>query len=315
MVPHREPVPRLRYKCLVMSSEIENLHESTFGFRPAKLGAAYERLTAVVLAALGWVDVVQDTVEHSPGKRASHQLDVTARHPDGTVRRLIVECKDWKTTVGKNALDALVGRRSQLGADAAAVLTTRGFTEGAVGVASDECVSLLVLRRFNPASPDLFARTVTLVTEFFYPVRSNWSVDFLPGLALPPNVKLRISSPDRLLHLNGDLAETVEDILKAHASPMTEGVFQQQADFPDGRLIPTANGSPIAITALRWTETMHKSSITHVSEGQGEPELVLEQIDDNGEVTDGRIVVDRELNAWNIDADGNVVPRGRLGSS
>jgi len=38
-------------------SEIEDLHEALSGFRPTKQGAAYERLTAVALAAFGWTDV------------------------------------------------------------------------------------------------------------------------------------------------------------------------------------------------------------------------------------------------------------------
>jgi len=123
----------------MVSSAIEDLHEAAFGFRPAKPGTAYERLGAVVLATLGWQDVQHDTLAAGEGRLTEHQLDVTARHPAGEIRRLIIECKDWNAEVGKGVLDTLVGVRTQLGADAAAaVVTTVGYTEGAVTVAVDE---------------------------------------------------------------------------------------------------------------------------------------------------------------------------------
>jgi len=52
---------------------------------------------------------------------------VTATGPDGSVRRLLVECKDWDKKVGKKTLDALVGVRNQSGFDAAMAVTTVGF--------------------------------------------------------------------------------------------------------------------------------------------------------------------------------------------
>ena len=74
---------------------IDELHTELFGYVPAKDGTAYERMGAIVLATLGWSDVVHDTRERSPNQRANHQLDTVARDPSGTVRRLLVECKDW----------------------------------------------------------------------------------------------------------------------------------------------------------------------------------------------------------------------------
>jgi hypothetical protein len=108
-------------------------HEAAFGFRPAKPGTAYERLSAVVLATLGWQEVVHDTTESVPGKLAEHQLDVTGRHPSGEIRRLIVECKDWDQVVDHATLDKLVGVRAQVGADAAAAMTTRPTTRATSG--------------------------------------------------------------------------------------------------------------------------------------------------------------------------------------
>jgi Restriction endonuclease len=294
-----------------MSAVIEDLHEAVFGFRPPKAGAAYERLAAVVLATLGWTEVVHDTVEHPRGKRARHELDVTARHPDGHVRRIIIECKDWETTVGKGTLDALVGVRSQVGADAAAALTTCGFTKGARAVATDEEVALVVLRRFNPAAPDLYVESIRIGLDFYAPIRSDVGVEVLADSMTPLGMRLR--GTDRLLLLDSSPAETIHEVLMAHLSPMKEGVYHQRAEFPDGRLLPTVDGSRIAIGALHWTETMRKSSMTHTLKAVGTPELVLEQLDQDGAVDHGQMIVDRDLYAWDIDLAGHVVRRGGVG--
>jgi hypothetical protein len=50
----------------------------------------------------------------------------------------------------------------------------------------------------------------------------------------------------------------------------------------------------------------------HPTEAQGEPLLVLEQLDEHGAGDSGQIVVDTELYAWNIDSDGKVMTRGSL---
>lgn len=49
-----------------------------------------------------------------------------------------------------------------------------------------------------------------------------------------------------------------------------------------------------------------------MTEGQSEPWLVLEQLDENGDPCEGRLVVDRGLYAWDIDEDGSVSARGDL---
>jgi hypothetical protein len=107
--------------------DITQLHQSLFGYVPDKPGTAYERIGAVVLAMLGWGDVIHDSKERPAKRQAIHQLDITAHDPAGEVRRLLVECKDWNRRVGQGTLNALVGVRDQVGADAAAVVTTEGF--------------------------------------------------------------------------------------------------------------------------------------------------------------------------------------------
>jgi hypothetical protein len=213
-----------------MSTEIDDLHEVAFGFRPPKKGAAGERLAAVVLTVLGWKDVVHDTEQDIDGRRAEHQLDVTARHPDGRIARLLVECKGWNCTVGKRTLDTLVGVRGQIGADAAAVATTKGYTKGAIDVAVDEIIAILPLRAFDQGNPDPYVNTITLTIRAFGSKHSNFDVELMTdyGLERGKEFQVHLAGEDRLLRLDGSPAETITEVLRGNAAPMEEGIFQQR---------------------------------------------------------------------------------------
>jgi hypothetical protein len=298
-----------------VSSEIDDLHHEVFGFRPAKAGEAYERVAAVVLAGLGWDQVVHDARESAEGKRAKHQLDVTARHPNGTIARLLVECKDWDKAVGKGTLDTLVGVRGQINADAAAVVTTVGYKKGAIAVAVDENVALLRLRAFDPEDPVTYVKTVTIELTMYGAIRSDLNVALAPGQLLPAGPqRFSMATSAKLQMSDGTPAETIEELFKAHAAPMEEGVFEQRAEFEDGRLLELDGGERLSISAVTWTETVSATTQTIETTGEGEPVLVLEQLDENGDLDSGRVVVDRELYAWEIDTSGNVTPRGQLGA-
>jgi hypothetical protein len=118
---------------------------------------------------------------------------------------------------------------------------------------------------------------------------------------------------DRLSHLDGTPAETLQEVLQGQGKVSDEaGPHQRQVTFADGRLLTTADGSTVPISALSWTETVHRGSHTSVTEAKGEPMLVLEQLNEKRELEHGRVVVDLDLFAWDIDDDGNLVPRGPL---
>lgn len=69
-----------------MRPSVDDPHEAMFGFRPSGLGKSYERPATIVFADLVWTDVVFDTIRGVPGRRAKHQIDVTARRSDGSTR-------------------------------------------------------------------------------------------------------------------------------------------------------------------------------------------------------------------------------------
>lgn len=307
-----------------MSDEIEALHQEIFGFVPNKPGVAYERIAAVVLAVLGWRDVTHDVLEQPPGRLAEHQLDVVARHPSGEVRRLIVECKDWNRKVGKGVLDTLVGVRNQVGADAAAVITTKEYKKGARLVAVDEDIALLRLRRFDPKQDEgTYIKSVRIEMRFPVPDRSNFGVDLAdPAIVLdgprgpdsPTTFDARISlgPQDHLLHEDGSLAEQIEQIQVQQGAPQSAGVYERRFEFDSVRVIPTVKGPSVRILALTWTEAVTVSTEVVEVERPGEPQLVFQQLDERGEMQSGRVIVDRDLYAWKFDGENRLVEEGAL---
>jgi hypothetical protein len=298
------------------------MHQRLFGFVPPKSGTAYERLTAVVLAVLGWREVVHDLRDKRKGKMAKHQLDVVAVDPAGERRRLIVECKYFdgtarrgrERTVGKGAADTLVGVLSQLGADDGAIVSTIRFTRGARAVAVDEDLAMISLRPYDPAVDEgqfIVSITVTLTPQN-PPVLSAVQVE---GAEVEGTPSLAVSQMNPYAHLeydDGSSAETLADVLELNNMRSSVGTFERRKSLDERRWL-SLDGGRVEITAVTWTETITNGPPhTTVVEKKGEPQLVIFQLGPDGEPTSGRLVVDRDLFAWDISEQNNVIPRGKL---
>jgi Restriction endonuclease len=294
-------------------SAADDLHESIFGFRPAKAGTAYERLAAVVLASFGWQGVKHETSLRPEGRRAEQRLDVTATHPDGSVQRLLVECKDWSKEVGKGTLDALVGIRDQAGFDAAMAVTTKGFTSGAVDVAVDENVAMVILREYKP-NDGPFVREIAVTVAIPDTTYESWDLAIEADASDKSELSFRLAGDVQLRHLDGTPAETLGELISSNGTPLSdgEGTFQRSAKLDGGRLIVAVDGTEARLSEINWVERVRMDGITTTHKAEGDPCLVVEQLDDDGEPQDGRLVVDEHLYAWHIGEDGNVVPQGDL---
>jgi hypothetical protein len=295
-------------------SAADDLHRRLFGLAPDKPGTAYERLAALVLAGLGWREVKHDTRLRPTGRRAEHQLDVTATSADGSVRHLLVECKDWNKKVDKKTLDALVGVRNQGGFDAAMAVTTVGFTSGAVDVSVDENVAMVVLRELRDDDGP-FVMEISAEIRLLVPTHSSLQ------LLIPETSDLAEEEPTeamtdqfQFLHLDGSPAETLARIFESNSASLAdgEGTFERSADFGEGRLVRAKDGTPFRVSGLRWTETVEAMTDTVTHKAEGRPCLVLEQLDEDGEPHGTRLVVDRHLYAWDIGEDGAVKKCGKL---
>jgi hypothetical protein len=293
--------------------DIDQLHQEIFGYIPNKCGTAYERISAIVLAMLGWEGVIHNIEEQPAGRQAVHQLDITATDPQGEIKRLLVECKDWNRKVGQGTVNTLVGVRNQIGADAAVILTTEGFKRGAVNVAVDEDIALIRLAAYVPAKHGRnFATRISVTMKMYTPVHSDFDIELASSVNVDEELQVKLTGADHLLYADGTPAERIFDVLRANASPMEEGAFRQRADLPPGRFVPSIEGPAIEIRALTWTETNHLRTFEDVHEAEGTPVLFMEQLNDKGEGESGQLLVSEKLFAWDIDNQGNVVPRGNL---
>ncbi len=293
---------------------LDLLHEVLFGFIPSNPGTAYERLTAIVLAGLGWIEVRQQASEQAAGARAKQTLDVVARHPAGKQRRLIVQCKHYGETVGKEVMDTLVGIGVQLGDVDVAIVTTVGFTAGARDVAADRGIAMVRVRGYDRKRDDgRFLRRVELTLDVFSPpIVTDFRVEIgeIDGNVL--GGRASYGTDTALQRDDSSAAETLAEIIMANSAGLVEGDFDRRVNFSERRWLPVEGGRA-AISAITWHERVARGepSVT-VIEAEGDPVLVVEQFDEKGEVESGRLVVDRHLWAWDLDADNNVVPRGQL---
>ncbi len=145
-----------------------------------------------------------------------------------------MECKGWNRTVGEATLNELVGVRTQMGADAAMVITTEGFTAGATAVAVDEDIALVRLRPFDPENPVPYVKTITLTIVMVGSTHSDLQMQLMPGhsLAAGTSTQLSACTGDPLLHLDGSPAETLKDVLAEHGAKIDDeaGSYQRRAN-------------------------------------------------------------------------------------
>lgn len=294
---------------------IDRLHHELWGFVPALGGEAYERLTAVVLAVLGWSEVKQQSHEKRDGARALQRLDVVARHPSGEQRRLIVQCKHYGKTVGKEDVDTLIGVGKQVGDVDLAIITMKGFTSGARDAAVDENVAMVLLKPYDPTDETInFVREIEVTMNFTSPpVVTSLQFELGPVEGDVPQSPIQVNTLDPLEHQDGTEAEPLAHFID-QGSAKQVGEFDRRFELPNSRWLRASATGRVQIRAVAWHERIDAASNTVRIKGKGEPKLVVQQLDEYLKATSGRLVVDADLFAWDLDDENNIVPRGQLPS-
>jgi Restriction endonuclease len=289
-------------------SDVDRLYRELFGSVPKKSGTAYEMLSAIVLATLGWKDVVHDRTERPDGKRADHQLDVTCRHPDGSVSRLLIECKDWDSQdVGQDEMTKLWAVRDEIGASHAAMVTKRAFTKGARDTAVDHDAAMIRLRVYDPATDDgTWIRKVTANIEIGMTIQEN--VEVLVGEAWEPAHDLGIR-PEGWMDVFDAAGARVGNVAGLFAAgemiSERDGETHKQLQLDAPLRIEGFDGL-CSVSGMRWSEREVIDTTVVTSEASGTPRLLLQQLDENGEPYAGRVIVDEKLIAWRVEMDGRV---------
>ena len=121
---------------------------------------AYERmvrdiindLSSEVEPYLERFDLVQD-VRLKGRSGHEHQIDVLIDfRAMGLDFRVIVECKYWNKSVGVEQVMVVDQRKEDLSAQKAVIVTKHGFQKGALTVAEDRNIALVICRQ-NPVRP------------------------------------------------------------------------------------------------------------------------------------------------------------------
>ena len=63
----------------------------------------------------------------------------------------------------------------------------------------------------------------------------------------------------------------------------------------------------VKIMGMQWNERYVTDTVPVVSEAKGTPRLVVQQLDEQGEPTAGKVIVAEKLQAWKVDDDGRVM--------
>lgn len=291
-------------------NDIERLYEELIGPVPKKKGTAYEKLTAIVLAALGWQDVIHDRTEQAEGMLADHQLDVTCRNADGSVERVLIECKDWDTEdIGQDEMIKLYSVRDELGASHAAMITKRRFTEGARATAVDHDIAMLRLRIYDPAIDDgTWITGMTITWEFGVPVQEDVEVRVDGNWQSAQELGMMIQGWMDVVDPAGDPVDTIAGLFAAgEIVDEQDGRTRRQVDLPQPRQLEGFAGW-LSFDAMRWTERVVTDTVVSTSKASGTPRLLLQQLDENGDAHAGRVMVDEKLTPWRVNDDGTVSP-------
>ncbi|SIQ30694.1 restriction endonuclease [Halanaerobium kushneri] len=132
-----------------MTNEMDVIYNNYVANEKLKNGTKYEKLAAIVFKVLNEQDVVMHDLRlRGEGKKTKHQIDITIEK-ENTKRRILIECKDYSKVVGLGIIRNFFGVIAQIKPDNAFVVTTKGYTKGAVDFATDENIKLLILRKFE----------------------------------------------------------------------------------------------------------------------------------------------------------------------
>jgi hypothetical protein len=147
-------------------SRYDELHDIYGTIRTTKRGTRYERLAAVVFAALDANSVViHDLKVIGEETEVKHQIDVHIERA-GSPKRILVECKDYDISgqpVGLGIVRDFWGVVDDVHPDEAWIISCNDFTEDARRYAKRKNIKLATLRAF--AASDWEDRVHTIVTQ------------------------------------------------------------------------------------------------------------------------------------------------------
>lgn len=302
----------------------DRIHDRFLPNTTNKPGTRYERLAAVVFAALKSAgSVIHDLKLRGEVSGELHQIDVTVE-TSGHHRRILLECKDFDLSgkaVGLSTVRDFNGVVADVRPDEAWIVSCNGFTQPARAYAKGFGIKLAVLREFREADWEGRVRTITVRIEF----RSAHNISVL-RLDSPDEGRLRevlklASEPiaafgsveppvnDDAVLINaeriGRTPQTLREFLDAdtrHHLPtqdLSPGVHTFRVPYDDLMFECHGTRAPVAAITIRYSI----SSIWQDVQINAPGIAILLLRAPQGDV----IVWDRDLRSYTLDEQGRVV--------
>ena len=168
-------------------SRYDELHDQYTAIQTTKRGTRYERLAAVVFAALDKTSVViHDLKVVGADTGVSHQIDVHIES-NGRARHILIECKDFDVSgnpVGLGIVRDFWGVVDDVHPHESWIITCNDFTSDARRYAKGKGIKLATLRAFADADWEDRVQTIIVTMDFVYVATDR------------PDVRIRLSDED-----------------------------------------------------------------------------------------------------------------------
>ncbi|OMF51003.1 restriction endonuclease [Paenibacillus peoriae] len=299
-----------------MHNNIENIYNNLIADEKLKNGTKYERITAVVYKLLDETNTVfHDLRLRGNGKKAKHQIDVTIVK-DSQTKRILVECKEYDKVVGIGIVRDFFGAVTQIKPDEAVVVTTKGFTKGAIDFANDEGIKLAILREAEDSDWDglirkvkINATVITIGTPTITWLAINEEAIEDVGNLLGEDwggVETKGTFDEYLYNSNHEVISNYEEVLnpvlnKAKRIPneRTEGTFE----FEETVFIKM-HGHYIPVIGFDYEFTSGKSTLEVNVDDGGKVAVLLFEILNNESRS---LIFQHQIEKWKFAENGEVI--------
>lgn len=168
----------------------------------ARKGRDLEKLVALLEKHLGHEGIKITSPDYIEGRKSKsrREVDISLRSQIGSSDILvIIECRDRKGNEDVIWIEQLATKREDVGADKAVAVSSTGFTEGAINLATTENIELRTLKEIDPKEI-LHWFTVRELTVFnrssrFIHISVKLAAADTFTLDLPPKVLSNLKSP------------------------------------------------------------------------------------------------------------------------
>lgn len=305
-----------------MGSGTDIIYDRNVANETLKSGTKYERLAALVFKILEKsATVVHDLRLKGDGKTTTHQIDVTLSRA-GERHRVLVECRDYGTKlIGLDQARAFNGALLQLQPATGIMLTTVGYTSGALSYAHDEGIVLGLLRSFEERDWQDRVREIDLEISAYLPGTPQvaWTyADLVAGANAERGLhdRHRVAAADvdyydsagsRVGSLHSLLASWHGD-LRVPMDGRTEMRGHETLIQP---IWVKVGDSLLKVVGFDWVLPVERLTVTEkIGPPLGIAQLILSIVDG----TTDRVITNLQLSQWRFDEAGAVVPHRSSGT-